>query len=136
MFTLTINKYSMSNILHLTLKKKYFDMIASGVKKEEYREVKPYWISRLVHVFGAPHSCEDFNFMYMGFKSSMEESIFYEAVRFKNGYNKNAPEMDIEVKNIDINIGKEEWGAEYAKPYFVISLGKILSIKNYKQIQK
>ena len=29
----------MSKILHLTLKKKWFDMIASGEKKEEYREM-------------------------------------------------------------------------------------------------
>ena len=34
--------------LHLTLKKKWFDMIASGKKKEEYREIKPYWFERLV----------------------------------------------------------------------------------------
>ena len=30
-------------ILHLTLKKQYFDDIIAGEKKEEYREVKPYW---------------------------------------------------------------------------------------------
>lgn len=35
-------------ILHLTLKKKWFDMIASGEKKEEYREIKPYWEKRFI----------------------------------------------------------------------------------------
>lgn len=34
--------------LKLTLKKKWFDMIASGEKKEEYREIKPYWIKRFI----------------------------------------------------------------------------------------
>jgi len=34
--------------LYLTLKKKWFDMIVSGVKKEEYRESKVYWLKRLV----------------------------------------------------------------------------------------
>lgn len=34
-------------ILHLTLKKEWFDMVASGEKPEEYREIKPYWQSRL-----------------------------------------------------------------------------------------
>ena len=29
--------------LQLTLKKKWFDLILSGEKKEEYREIKPYW---------------------------------------------------------------------------------------------
>ena len=32
----------------LTLKKQWFDMIASGEKKEEYREIKDYWWMRLV----------------------------------------------------------------------------------------
>lgn len=34
-------------ILCLSVKKKWFDMIASGKKKEEYREHKLYWIKRL-----------------------------------------------------------------------------------------
>lgn len=36
----------------LTIKKKWFDMILSGVKKEEYREIKPYYDSRLPKEFG------------------------------------------------------------------------------------
>ena len=35
-------------ILHLTLKKKWFDMILSGEKTDEYREIKPYWTKRLI----------------------------------------------------------------------------------------
>lgn len=34
--------------LWLHLKEKYFDQIRRGIKEEEYREVKPYWITRLV----------------------------------------------------------------------------------------
>lgn len=34
-------------ILHLTLKKKWFDMILSGEKKEEYRDTKEFWLRRL-----------------------------------------------------------------------------------------
>ena len=30
-------------MLVLPIKKKWFDMIASGEKKEEYREIKPYY---------------------------------------------------------------------------------------------
>jgi len=33
--------------LVLHLKKEYFEQIKSGVKKEEYREMTPYWFSRL-----------------------------------------------------------------------------------------
>ena len=33
-------------MLTLPIKKKWFDMIKSGEKKEEYREIKPYWTKR------------------------------------------------------------------------------------------
>ena len=35
--------------LHLVLKRKWWDMIASGEKKEEYREVCHYWARRLLN---------------------------------------------------------------------------------------
>jgi hypothetical protein len=35
-------------ILYLSLKKEWFDLIKAGVKREEYREMKPYWEKRLV----------------------------------------------------------------------------------------
>ena len=34
--------------LHLVLKGKWYNMIANGEKTEEYREIKPYWIHRLL----------------------------------------------------------------------------------------
>ena len=34
--------------LHLVLKRKWWDMIESGEKKEEYRTHSDYWIKRLV----------------------------------------------------------------------------------------
>lgn len=34
-------------MLVLPIKRKWFDMILSGEKREEYREVKPYYKSRI-----------------------------------------------------------------------------------------
>ena len=34
-------------ILHLTVKREWFDKIKSGEKTIEYREAKPYWTKRL-----------------------------------------------------------------------------------------
>ena len=34
--------------LRLPLKKKWFDMIKSGEKKAEYREIKKYWLDRFI----------------------------------------------------------------------------------------
>lgn len=36
--------------LHLNLHKKWFDMILSGNKKEEYRELSDYWKKRFLKV--------------------------------------------------------------------------------------
>ena len=38
----------MKTRLVLTLKKKWFELIVKGIKKEEYRELKPYWFKRLM----------------------------------------------------------------------------------------
>ena len=88
-------------ILYLTLNKKWFDLIKSGEKTEEYREIKPYWEKR-----------------FEGINSGM--------LHFKNGYSKKAPHFIIELKGTEIREGKEEWGAEKGKKYFVLKLGKIL----------
>lgn len=39
-------------MLTLPIKKKWFDMIVSGEKREEYREIKPYYDSRFMNAFG------------------------------------------------------------------------------------
>lgn len=100
-------------ILHLTLKKKWFDMIASGEKKEEYREIKPYWISRLCAWKNAYDPCRDFT-----------------AIQFKNGYSKDAPTLLFESAGIEIATGNPEWGAEPGKEYFVIRLGAKMPNRN------
>ena len=62
-------------ILHLTLLRKWFDLIASGKKTKEYREIKPYWNKRLV-------------------------GKEFDEIHFKNGYSKNAPFMRVEWKGL------------------------------------
>lgn len=100
-------------ILHLTLKKKWFDMIAAGIKKEEYREIKPYWKKRLI------------------VNSFCPKLIFkkYDVVVFKNGYSKDAPTLTVECLGIHVDYGLSEWGAELKQKYYVIELGDILNKK-------
>ncbi|MEA1909573.1 MAG: ASCH domain-containing protein [Patescibacteria group bacterium] len=87
-------------ILHLTLKKKWFDQIAEGKKIVEYREVKPYWNKRL--------------------KGKKFDEIY-----FRNGYSSSAPFMKVECKGI--NIRKVQILND--KPYYCIALGKVLELK-------
>lgn len=112
--------------LHLNLKKKWFDMILSGEKKEEYREVKEFWVSRLaVSHLGAVGG--DFHHRH---KNIAYRFKHFDTFTFKNGYAADAPEIVIECKGIQIKEGNAEWGAEPKTKYFVLSLGEILSTKN------
>lgn len=103
-------------VLHLTLKKKWFDMIASGEKKEEYRELKEYWIKRFC-------TKEWYKFEMEVLHKAIDKH--YDAVIFRNGYNKNAPVITIECKGITIGHGKYKWGAHGQS--FIIRLGNVLS---------
>lgn len=85
-----------SETLYLPLKKEWYDMIDAGIKKEEYREIKPYWTTRLIHN--------------------------YKFVVFSYGYTRKT--MMFEVAKQTVGIGKPEWGAEPGKEYFIIELGK------------
>jgi hypothetical protein len=105
-------------VLHLTLKKKWFDMIESGEKKEEYREVKDYWMKRLAGIKGCGTG---YNFtLLLGVKC-----IHYDHIVFKNGYAKDAPTITVECRGIKVDSGKTKWGAPSANArVFVIKLGK------------
>lgn len=48
-------KRSECAILPLVLKGKWYDMIASGEKKEEYRDAKPYWFKRIDKILISPN---------------------------------------------------------------------------------
>ena len=80
-------------------------MILLENKKEEYREIKPYWANRIY-------------------------AKKYKYITFRNGYARNAPQFTIELKSITPSTGKPEWGAEEGKTYFVLLLGNIINIKN------
>lgn len=96
-------------ILHLTPKKKHFDMIDAGIKLEEYRELSHHWFTRLSEGSGNT----------------------YDAIRFYNGWihSPKLPNITVKCRGIQIGKDKKEWGAVPGKEYFVISLGeKILDI--------
>lgn len=83
-------------VLTLTISKQWFDMILSGEKTEEYREIKPYWAKRLI---------EGYN---QGLWIS-GESYFkpYTYVLFINGYSKDSPRIEKEIESITIDKPKK-----------------------------
>lgn len=118
-------------ILKMTLRRKWFDMILSGEKKEEYREIKPYWKARLCKMIvfpsckiGNPERCT---------VDPQDRFIPYDAVEFRNGYSANSPTMLIELRGIEIRFGRPQWGAPLTEKVYCLRLGKILEVKNVKQ---
>lgn len=114
----------MSKTLHLTLKRKWYDMIKSGEKKEEYREIKPYWAKRLStelplsFVVGG-----QFRNRHTGANHVVKH---FDTVTFSLGYNP-ATRIVYECLGIEIRGGNPEWGASPGVDYFVIELGERLA---------
>jgi len=114
-------------ILHLPIKKHWFDMIKSGEKKEEYREIKDYWENRFF-VKTSRGYIDSNSFFGQIIKIVNNDPVFkqFDIVRFKNGYHPNDPVMDVEFNGFEIREGTPEWGAVKGEEYFVIKLGEIL----------
>lgn len=84
-------------------------MISDGIKKEEYREIKPFW-SRI----------------FVNGKIKIKGKYYHPTdvfIQFSNGYAKNRPQNMFECRGIKVGFGKEEWGAEHNKQYFILMLG-------------
>ena len=100
------------NILHLNLHRAWFDMIFGRIKREEYRGIKPYWEKILLNPDGSPKE--------------------FDAIKFRNGYQKVAPEGLIIYEGLTVKKGRPEWGAPLDKKVFSLSLGEIISVKNWE----
>lgn len=132
-------------ILKLTLKKEWFNMILSGEKTEEYREIKDFFLFRLTNIgYGwlptirvdveeflkrgnettlyKPPTIEQINKAGIEFRD-------YDFVEFTNGYGNDKPRATFECKDIQVGNGKSEWGAPDYRVFKII-LGKELSREN------
>ena len=89
-------------MLVLPIKKKWFDMIANGEKKEEYREIKPYYTSRFFRNFIK----SGMEIKYLLAEENM--NIVYDFIILRNGYRKDSPQLKCYVR-IRKGYGKEEW---------------------------
>lgn len=88
-------------MLTLPIRKKWFDMILSGEKKEEYREIKPYYTTRLSKIFN-----------------------MYNDIPLDLGSTDKVPSFIADC-HLEKRTGKEEWGAEANKEYYVLVIEKI-----------
>lgn len=85
-------------MLTLVIKKKWFDMIDKGEKLEEYRNITPYYNSRL-----EPHEGTE------------------QEIRLRNGYSASSPLLQITAL-IRSGTGNPKWGATEGKEYWVLEI--------------
>ena len=113
------------NEIHLTLKKHWWDMIASGEKKEEYREIKPYWIRRLCYAYRTQDVTCKQSECEKCFKASLCNDGYmcypFDEVVFHKGYTSET--MRFSVVGVHYGQGKIEWGAPEGECVFIIKLG-------------
>ncbi len=105
-----MNKYlseAKKKVLKLVVSKQWFDMIAAGEKTEEYREIKPYWASRLVKQAESGEVLFD---EFGGYTCVIGKPEYkpYTHVLFINGYRKDSPRIEKEIESI--TIGKPKKG--------------------------
>ena len=128
-------------MLILPIKKKWFDMILSGEKEEEYRDIKEYYETRFQNLFGAltVHSVSVFSdneeyellqgesVIKQIRKDSVQEAIF------RNGYSKNSKAIKARCR-LRIGKGRPEWGAEPDKQYYILEILNIEELAADKNI--
>lgn len=100
-------------VLKLTLKRKWYNLIAIGAKREEYREIKEYWLKRLFDVQSPMIAKYSFGDVGLTPKD-------YTHVLFRLGYKKNAPTMEFQITDIDINRGDNRMGAPIDQDVIII----------------
>lgn len=121
--------------LDLVLKGCWYDLIKSGVKREEYREIKPYWCNRLLSTFPLGNkywTCTlDTTFRFVGkyknkgIRADVLEHLLvwnygsrnYRYIRFRRGYTKES--MLFKIDSIEIGFGKSDLGAPQEEVFII-----------------
>lgn len=115
--TKVMDKYlseAKKKVLTLTVSKQWFDMIADGEKDEEYREIKPYWVRRILDMSRAKVGADTISLALQYDVIRDRKDIFKEHgkalthVLFINGYRKDSPRIEKEIESI--SIGKPKKG--------------------------
>lgn len=99
-------------MLILPIKKKWYDMILSGEKTEEYREIKPYYEARFKNLW----------------KDSSINGLAEKEILFRNGYSSSSPSF-IAKCSARIGYGNPKWGAEKGKLYYILEIHKVEDVK-------
>lgn len=124
--------------LHLNLKRKWFDIIYSGIKPEEYRNITPYWCNKFLLFdgkqmpkkwWGGIFKCNNDSIGIISELIKLDNYSFInpDKIEFAHAYKSDRDKFTIEFNGFEIREGNPEWGAIPGTKYFVLKLGKILN---------
>ena len=117
---------SKKRVLHMTLKWRWFDQIARRLKPNEYRDIKDYWIKRLLN-------SPEFDFFDVQEIPLNPAAIRqFDEIHFRNGYNPESPFMRVEWKGMHVSNRCENGEFNDHRPRFAIEMGEVLELKNYE----
>lgn len=106
-------------MLTLPIKKQWFDMIALGEKKEEYRNETPYYRTRFTNIGLLDER---------GITTNKPVDI-----ALRNGYSSNDPTLYVQVE-MKHGYGKPEWGGEPGVSYYSLEIKRIYRLEVNKEI--
>lgn len=89
----------MEPIYTFAITRKWFNMILSGEKTEEYRQMSPFYESRLRQYTGQVVT-----------------------IRLRNGYATHCPSILCNCRVIRGRRGRTDWGAEKSEKYYVLKI--------------
>ena len=122
--------------LKLVLKQPYYRDIDAHVKREEYRRITPFWLTRIfgekgmengsyvvrrISKLAAAFFCNNLDCLIYAINIG-ELVPLHDKVTFHHGYAKDRPSMRWNIDGIEIRGGRTEWGAVKGERYFVIKL--------------
>lgn len=105
-------------MLTLPIKKKWFDMIKSGEKKEEYRARNDYYYVRFKKIIDNLEKGQD------------------QYILLRNGYSSKSPTIKIKVENILIGGGEKEWGYIGPEMCFIIKIAEVFEYDRNMETDK
>lgn len=98
---------------HLNLKRKWYDMILNGIKKEEYRGL--HWEK----TFKGATYIEEGKIRIAGEWIDAKDVT----IVFSNGYAKDRPQFTINCLGLEKRQGLKKWGAKDGETYYTLLLG-------------
>ena len=112
----------MNTLLNLTIKRRWFDMILSGEKREEYREADNSQVRNAWEMI------------------ALDEYVGYYVMVLRNGYSMGSPALAVQVYGIILRSGDDsihpEWGEPTDRSHFAIMLGDVLKSGTYADVKE